>query len=501
MLKKQLPGSLAVVLLLAASCSSGTNVALNSPSPVAGALTGGLIAFVADQGVGVLDPATGKTTIVAPMPAGAAFRVAGPVWGPSPGLPYPVLYFTIHDDRPAERRTTTGVVPYDWLFRVDPFTGAIAALAASANLQSEGPIGLVANGHYLALTLGCCADYEVDALDLSLPPGGLKVASKPPTQAAMFTEGVAPGVSGLIAVREVSTGLWYWLNVDANVLNPFPLALGTDDGPIAISRDGTLVAVSRPDHGPVIEPINVAIPVASPSPAVTGTPAAGTPGTTPTAVATAPATPRPSAAPRPVNSGLPHADGLAWSPDAKQLALAVNGELEIYTAAAADGTAPVARYPAGGGVIAVDWSGPISDQSLALVKPSAGPQATVDALLEATKLPADADSPAARPLTKVYLWQYDSSKASPVASIADATAAVLQQYPPLAAGVVFHHWAPLANWELLGGCYRYRVVITGSVPPTASTFGLSGTTPCNAPSPSPSPTASAKATPTATKSP
>jgi hypothetical protein len=60
---------------------------------------------------------------------------------------------------------------------------------------------------------------------------------------------------------------------------------------------------------------------------------------------------------------------------------------------------------------------------------------------------------------------------------------------------VFHHWAPTANWELLGGCYRYRVVITGSVPPTASTFGLNGNTPCNAPSPSPA------ATPAATKSP
>src|SRR6202158_5945240 len=153
MLRYRVRALLAVAVVLSASCNSPTNVAVTSPSPVAGALTGGLIAFVADQGVGVLDPATGKTTIVAPMPAGAAFRVAGPVWGPSPGLPYPVLYFTIHDDRPAERRTTTGVVPYDWLFRVDPFTGAIAALAASANLQSEGPIGLVGNGHYPALTL------------------------------------------------------------------------------------------------------------------------------------------------------------------------------------------------------------------------------------------------------------------------------------------------------------------------------------------------------------
>ncbi len=493
---------LAVVLLVAASCAGGTTATVRSPSPVTGALTGGLIAYVADQGVGVLDPVTGKSTVVAPLPAGAAFRVAGPVWGPAPGLPYPVIYFTIHDDRPAEQRTTPGVVPYDWLFRVDPFTGTIAPLAASANLgvnQSEGPLGLIANGRYLAFTLGVGASLEVDALDLTQPPGAIRVVTKPPTQAALFTEGAAPGASGLLAVQAFGTGAWYWLNLDANVLNPFPLALGSNDGPIAITPDGTLAAVSRPDGGPVIEPINVALPVASAAP--TAVPSAtGTPATSPPATA-APATPHPSAPPRPVNSKLPHADGLTWSPDAKQLALSVNGELEIYNASAADGTPPAAKYLAGGGIIGIDWSGPIPDQSLALVKPSAGPQPSVDALLDATKLPAASDSPAARPLTSVYLWQYDSTKASPIASIADATSSVLQQFPPLAAGVVFHHWAPSANWELLGGCYRYRVVISGSVPPTASTFGLAGSTPCNTPTPTPVATSSATATATPKKTP
>jgi hypothetical protein len=493
---------LAVLIVVATSCSSGgTTATVPSPSAVAGALTQGLIGYVADQGVGVLDPATGKSTVLAPLPAGAAFRVSGPVWGPAPGLPYPVLYFTVHDDRPIERRTTTGVVPYDWLFRVDPFAGTIAPMAASANLQSEGPLGLVANGHYLALTLGCCTNYEVDALDLTQPPSALRVAAKPPTQAAMFTEGAAPGVSGLLAVREFGTGTWYWLNLDANVLNPFPLTLGPDDGPIAITSDGTLAAVSRPDQGPVIEPINVALPVASPSPSSSGAPATGTPAARPTATVTAPATPHPPAAPRPINSKLPHADGLAWSPDAKLLALAVNGGLEIYTAASPDGTAPAARYLAGGGVVGVDWSGPIPDKSLSLVKANAGPQPAVDALLDATKLPAAADSAAARPLTKVYLWQYDSTRASPIASIADATPGVLQQYPPLAAAVVIHHWAPSSNWELVGGCYRYRVVITGSVPPTPSTFGLTSNTPCNAPTPSPVATSSGKPTATPTKAP
>jgi hypothetical protein len=137
----------------------------------------------------------------------------------------------------------------------------------------------------------------------------------------------------------------------------------------------------------------------------------------------------------------------------------------------------------------------VTSKSLALVKPGSGPQAFVDALLESTKLPSAADSAAARPLTKVYLWQFDSSRSSPIANISNPTPAILQQYPPLAAGVVFHHWAPSTSWTLLGGCNRYRVVITGSIPPTASTFGLASNTACNAPA------ATATAKPTASASP
>src|SRR5216683_2836311 len=471
--------ALAAALLLAA-CSGSSSGVVHSPSPFTGGLTQGLIAYVADQGLGVLDPATGKSALVAPLPPGA-FRVAGPVWAPAPGLSHPVLYFTVHDDRPAESRTAAGVVPYDWLFRVDPFVGTIDAVAASHDSQSEGPIGLVANSRYLGVTVGCCATYEVDALDLTQTAGALKTLAKPPAQAAFFTEGAVPGDSGLLAVRAFGTGAWYWLNADAGVLNPFPLKLGPDDGPIAISPDGTMAAVALPDHGAVIEPINSALPVATPTASVSASP---------TASASAHPTPAVTA-PKHVNSKLPHPDGLAWSPDAKQLALAVNGEIELYGASAADGTPPVAKFLSGANVVGVAWSGPIAASTFATVKASAGPQPIVDGLLNATQLPAQADTPAARPLTKIYVWQFDSTKASPIESIADATPAVLARYPPLSAAVVFHHWAASDSWALLGGCYRYRVVITGSVAPTASTLGLGGATLCSAkPSPSPSATPS-----------
>jgi hypothetical protein len=475
-----------VLAITIASCGGG-NVSVRSPSPLTGGLTQGLIGYVGDQGVGVLDPATGKSTILAPLPAGAAFRVAGPVWGPEPGVAYPLLYFTVHDDRPAEGRTTPGVVPYDWLFRLDPFTGAIDPIAASRDSQSEGPIGLVANSHYLALTVGCCATYEVDSLDLTKPLGALRVLAKPPDQAALFTEGAAPGQSGLFAVRAFGTGAWYWLNADAGVLNPFPLTLGPDDGPVAISQDGMLAAVSLPDHGAVIVPINSALPQATPSESAS-----------PAASASPHPSPAPSSAasgPRHVNSKLPHVDGLAWSPDAKTLALAVSGELELYSASGSDGTAPIKKYLTGGNVVGVDWSAPIPDKTVAMLKPGPGPQAMVDALLAATMLPAAADTPAARPLTKIFLWQFDSTMVSPIESIKDATPAVLSQYPPLPAAVAFHHWAASVNWQLLGGCFRYRVVVTGSVPPTASTFGLGTNVLCSTPSPSPSPSPKATSSP------
>ena len=480
-----LPNRLAVLaaaVLLAACSATATAPPAKSPSPQTGGLTDGLIAYVADQGVGVLDPSTGKSAIVAPLTPGA-FSVAGPVWATQPKLDHPVLYFTVHDDRPVETRNTGGVQPYDWLFRVDPFLGTIEPMAASQDSSSEGPFGLVANNHYVALTVGCCTTYEVDALDLSQTTQStvtFKTVSRPPAQPAFFTEGIVPGDSGLIAVRQFGTGSWYWLNADANVLNPFPLSLGQDDGPVAISGDGTMAAVAMPDHGAVIEPINSALPVETPSASASPS---GTASTSPSA--------HPSAsAPHSVNSKLSHPDGLAWSPDDKQLALAVNGEIEIYGASSPDGTAPVNKYLAGANVTGVAWSDPIERQTFASVKADAGPQALVDGLLAATKLPAAADTPANRPFTKVYVWEFDSTRPSPISAITDATPDVLATYTPLAAGVALHHWAAIDPWALLGGCYRYRVVITGSIPPVASTVGLAASNLCSEKAPSPSPTPS-----------
>ncbi len=474
--------SLFVLAALAlGACGGGSSsVAAHTPTPVAGALSSGLIAYGSSSGIGVIDPSSGKSVSVIPMAPGA-FRLAGPVWGPAPGIPYPVIYFAIHDDRAMESRSNPGVIPYDWLFRADPFTGQLTPLGAAADFESEGPFGLVANAHYLALTTGCCTDYEVDVLDLTGSSARIKLLTAPPDQPALFTEGAAPGVTGLIAVRGFATGAWYFLNPSLAVLNKFPLAPGQDDGPIAFNPAGTLAAVSLLDHGAVIEPVNLAPILESPSP---GTSASGSPAGTPNPSKS----PSPSAttqAPWYVNSKLPHVDDLSWSPDSTQLALAVNGGIQVYSASGKDGDKPVSAYLANAGVTGLDWSPAFGDRSLAALKPTPNPQTLVDALLTATKLPAAADTAQQRPLTKIYVWAFDSSKASPIAAITDATPAVLDKYPPLAAMVNYHHWTTQGTWPLVGGCIRYRVVITGSIPPVASTFGIEANAPCSGASPSP----------------
>src|SRR5437588_4332155 len=471
--------SASAAALLLASCGGGSTAVTQTPSPSAAGLPAGLIAYASGKGISVIDPLTDKTAVIAPLPGGGAFRVAGPVWGPAPDVAYPVIYFAIHDDRPPERRTTAGVVPYDWLFRADPFTGAVVPLGASADFEIEGPFGLSANSHFLAMTVGGCTDYQVDVLDLTQRHASIKVLTRPPTQPALFTQGAGPGIDGLIAVRGFATGAWYFLNPQLGVLNHFPLTPGPDDGPIAFSPDGTMAALSLPDHGAVIEPVNLRPVFPSPSP---------TPGSTPLPSSKPSALPSPSTvAPRRVNSRLPHVDSLAWSPDSKQLAVAVNGGIQLYSSSGKDGDKALRSYAAGSGVTALDWSGAITGRTLAGVKPGPNPQSFVDALLTATKLPAAADTSANRPFTKIYLWAFDSSKASPIASIADASPAVLEKYPPLAAMVNFHHWVASETWALTGGCTRYRVVVAGSIAPMASTFGLQANTPCLGASPSASP--------------
>src|SRR2546427_907812 len=107
-----------IAAFVLAACSGSTSAPQHSPSPIAGALNDGLIAYVSSQGVGVIDPGTGKSAVVAPLPQGGAFRVAGSGWGAPPPPPDPALFFSIHPYPPPARRTNPPRGPHDRLFRV-----------------------------------------------------------------------------------------------------------------------------------------------------------------------------------------------------------------------------------------------------------------------------------------------------------------------------------------------------------------------------------------------
>jgi hypothetical protein len=421
-------------VLLLASCTAGTTTAHPShpAAGVPGGLTGGLIGFRSSQGIGVLDPASGKSMIVVPLAATPYFRVIGPVWGPAASGRGEALYFTLHDLRTPETPRSQGIVAYDWLFRADPFSGRLEPLAASPDASTDGPVSLAASRSDLAFTTGCCGDYDVDVVGFGKTPQAPARIPRAVGEQGYVVEAASP-VTGWFVLQNAD-GTWEWLDPRSQRAEAFPYPLQPQDGPVAISADDRLAAVAGARvqlgdarSGGQLRPLE----------GVAGTPAA-----------------------------------LAWSPSSSRLALALGGGVEVVAVADKAG-APASLLP-GAGVTGIAWSDPLGSVTFASVKAVPPPQGTVDALLAATALPAADDSVSGRARTKVYLWRYDlkqaGAAASPVATVTSAGAAFLSSHPPLAATVLWHHWAA-GEW-LLGGCYRYRAIVAGATSSLASTISL-----------------------------
>src|SRR5260370_12741687 len=111
-----------IAAFVLAACSGSTSAPQHSPSPIAGALNDGLIAYVSSQGVGVIDPGTGKSLVVAPLPQGGAFRVAGPAWGPPPPPPQPPLLFPRPTHRAPTRPSRPPRRPFQRASQCSPFS-------------------------------------------------------------------------------------------------------------------------------------------------------------------------------------------------------------------------------------------------------------------------------------------------------------------------------------------------------------------------------------------
>jgi hypothetical protein len=436
--------ALTVVLAAAllAACAGGTAVPQPAASPkasaVPGGLTSGLIGFRSSKGIGVLDPNTGKQALVVPL-SGQQFRVTGPVWGPAARAGSEALYFALHDDRPQESARSDGVVAYDWIFRADPFSGALEPIAAGPDAASGGPVNLVAGLRRLVYTVGCCGDYSVRQLRFATPAEAPTALEQLAESGSIFAEGISP-LTGWIVLKS-SGGTWAWYEPESGRTEPLGVGLKADDGPVAISDVDRLAAVV----GGKVELADLkaggqlrALPVAG--------------------------------------GGVV---SLAWGPRSR-LALAANGALTVIEAAAEGVTpAPATHYLNGAGVSAVSWSREMPRLALAGVRTAPSPQALVDGLLAATRLPPGVVSVGDRARTRVYLWRLDLKQpaaGSELATVTKVSPAFVDQHPPLETSVLWHHWAA-ADW-LLGGCYRYRVVVTWPSGSAASTVSLGDQASC-----------------------
>ena len=191
------------------------------------AASGGLIAFRDANGIGVIDPVTGRERMLLSVPAGCAsssrgvpqVELAGPAWAPSSG-PGARLYFWLSDygsqptaacQLPPTPQWMRGSGPI--LVEADPATGALKAVAAApGGLPCEPGTDLVAVPGALAFTNGGCDEPQVQGLTLPLLPGAQPVTAGLAIAAAKFAprcaideELLGTGPDGKVLFQEAGT--------------------------------------------------------------------------------------------------------------------------------------------------------------------------------------------------------------------------------------------------------------------------------------------------------
>jgi hypothetical protein len=288
--------------------------------------------------------------------------------------------------------------------------------------------------------VGCCGDYRVRRLRPGDPPQPPSALPHLDQAGSIFAEAVSP-LTGWLVVKS-SGGSWVWYDPETGRTQQLAVELKPDDGPVTISDGDRLAAVSG---GKVV-------------------------------VADAKA----GGQPRELAAAGPAASSLSWGPSGRLAVVANGGVTVVDTAGEGASPAPATRYLSLAGVSSVSWSAPMPGLTLAAVRKVPAPQQLVDALLTASRLPAAVDSVAGRARTKVYVWRLDLKQAgaqnSAEAKVTKVTPAFLGQHPALTADVLWHHWAA-TDW-LLGGCYRYRVVVSWPSGSVASTIGLGDQAAC-----------------------
>ncbi len=331
------------------STSVSTTSISSVPSTTApGGAPDGLLAFVDQHGIEVADALSGRMHLVVPIPSPALgnsgtgeFLVDGPVWGQTPGVGHPVIYFALSG--------LSGQPHYgDVFFRADPFTGSLSVLAAVPDATGQTQALAAAPGELL-YTFGCCEDIGIDGLQLTSggrpqprtvesPAGGMWFSLGATFDGRLAAAHAVMGPSGAFQSRA-----YVWVDPTGPTTSPLPV-------PRSISSDQSSIADMAVNATGNIEALAV-------DSAQSGTGNLDVYDTS-TGSLTLPDS----------LTGPP--SGLAFAPSGPWLAVAAHGSLSILNALQANGagaggaSATTAPDPyhlsvAAAGVGSVSWSAPI----------------------------------------------------------------------------------------------------------------------------------------------
>ena len=321
-----------------------------------GTVRGGLIAFRDANGIGLINPTSGRQRMVLTVPLGCSsaaggvgpIGLAGPVWAPSSG-PSARLYFwvTYWQYKPTSACNVPAVPSWVGpggavLVQADPFDGTLRAVAAAPDgLPCQPGEDLVAVPGALAFTNGGCDEPQVEALALPLRPGAEPEGAPLALPAGEFAPHCAvderllgEGPGGKVLLQEVGTQCpppppsLQWWGPSAHAVGLFsprpPRGVWDDLRASALSPNSGLEAFALGTGGAGVLNLKTGAWSAQHLPRCAGPACEG-------------------------------ALSVSFSPGGAQIALAANGDLLV--APAAGGTPEVL---AADGVASVSWSGAVS---------------------------------------------------------------------------------------------------------------------------------------------
>ncbi len=179
-------------------------------SPAAADLSGGILAYAGERGIGLLDPTDGRSRLLVTAPRQQQAYMVSPSWISWPGSSRPSLIFS------AGTNHHNG-----WLFRADPFAGTVRPVFVRyfgpANGLFDSPTPT--DGGYLAYyTAGCNPGMGGPLTVIPLTGGPRRTYGND-----LSVAGAAPG--GRLVVfpwNNFVTGPWVWLDPRTGTQESFP---------------------------------------------------------------------------------------------------------------------------------------------------------------------------------------------------------------------------------------------------------------------------------------